>query len=257
MVNRIWQYHFGRGIVATPSDFGANGLAPSHPELLDWLASEFIAQGWSLKKIHRLILLSNTYQQASQPRAEAMQIDADNQLGWRFSPRRLEAEAIRDSILSVAGTLNPQAGGPGFNVYDVQQETVHHYFHKEIFGPNEWRRMVYMTRIRQERDGVFGAFDCPDGGQVIPQRTRSTTPIQALGLLNSPFMLQQAELLAARLQRDAGADRSQQIRRAFQLLFGREPNESEITDSLDLVQQHGLAALCRALLNANEFLFLT
>jgi hypothetical protein len=117
--------------------------------------------------------------------------------------------------------------------------------------------MVYMTKIRQERDGVFGTFDCPDGGQVVPKRTQSTTPLQALSLLNSPFMLQQAEHLAGRLQQEAGADPRQQVRRAFQLLFGREASELEIVMSLELVQQHGLEAMCRALLNVNEFLFLT
>ncbi len=257
MVNRIWHHHFGTGIVSTPSDFGANGTTPSHPQLLDWLAAELMENGWSLKHIHRLILMSSTYRQSSQPRAEALRVDADSRFLWRFPPRRLEAEAIRDSILFVAGTLNQTAGGPGFNVFDVQKETVHHYFPKESFGPDQWRRMVYMTKIRQERDAVFGAFDCPDGGQVIPQRTSSTTPLQALNLLNSRFVLQQADYFAKRLQREAGEDVRHQVQHAFQLMFGRDPTAQEADDSIEFARQYGLPALCRALLNANEFLFLS
>ncbi len=175
IVNRVWQYHFGRGIVATASDFGKNGIPPSHPELLDWLAVQFMNHGWSLKWLHREILASSTYQQSSYPRSEAIAKDAQARWLWRFPPRRLEAEAIRDCVLQISGKLNPQAGGPGFLLFKVDRENVHHYFPLEKFEPQHFRRMIYMTKIRQEQDDVFGAFDCPDGGQTIPQRSRSTT----------------------------------------------------------------------------------
>lgn len=257
IANRLWQYHFGTGLVATPSDFGANGLPPTHPELLDWLAGQLIDGQWSIKRLQREIVLSSTYRQSSQPRSDAMAVDAGNRWLWRFAPRRLEAEAIRDSVLTVSGSLNLQMGGPGFSVFEVQRETVHHYFPRRDFGPNEWRRMVYMTKIRQQQDAAFGVFDCPDGGQVAPVRSRSTTPLQALNLLNSDFQLQQARLLAARIERECGADVPGKVRRAFQLLLGRDPSADELEDSRALIEGHGLEAFCRAMLNANEFLFIS
>ena len=175
IVNRAWHYHFGRGIVETPSDFGINGRRPTHPELLDWLAQEFMNNGWSLKWLHRQILNSNTYRQSSAPRAGAIAADADSKWLWRFPPRRLEAEAIRDCVLQVSGKLNLQAGGPGFVLFKIDHENVHHYFPLEEFDDSHFRRMIYMTKIRQEQDDVFGAFDCPDGGQTTPNRTQSTT----------------------------------------------------------------------------------
>ncbi len=254
--NRLWHYHFGTGIVSTPSDFGAMGTPPSHPELLDWLATELIRSGWSLKHIHRLILCSNTFRQASAPREVGLTADAGCRLLWRFPPRRLEAEAIRDCVLWAAGTLNEAGGGRGFMLFDVNKETVHHYFPKETLTPAEWRRMVYMTKIRQEQDAVFGAFDCPDGGQVIPQRSRSTTPLQALNLLNSDFAMEQAEFFARRLQREAGAAPEDQVQRAFVVVYGRPARAAELTDSVAFVRKFGLPAMCRALLNSNEFLFI-
>lgn len=256
LVNRVWHYHFGTGIVATPSDFGANGVPPTHPELLDWLATQFVENGWSIKWLHRAIVLSNTYRQSSEPRADGLAADAGGRLLWRFPPRRLEAEAIRDSLLLVTSSLNLEAGGKGFNVFEVQQETVHHYFPKTNWGPSEWRRMIYMTKIRAEQDAVFGLFDCPDGGQVMPNRSRSTTPLQALNLLNSQFVLQQAERFAERLQREAGGESASQVTQAFWHTCGREPDAQELEWSVALIHEHGLSAFCRALLNANEFLFL-
>jgi len=255
LVNRLWQFHFGTGIVATPSDFGANGVAPTHPELLDWLAREFMDNGWSIKHMHRRILLSTTWQQDSRPKAESRQIDAASQLLWRFPPRRLEAEAIRDSILTASGVLDLRIGGPGFSGFEVQMENVRHFFPKTSFGPEDWRRMIYMTMVRQERESVFGAFDCPDASQVTPVRSRSTTPLQALNLLNSQFVLQQAELFAKRLKRETGDSVKKQIHRAYVLSFGREPGDDEQSDASDFVEAHGLTMLCRALLNSNEFLF--
>ncbi len=257
IVNRLWHYHFGRGIVSTPSDLGKNGSSPSHPEMLDWLAMRFIEHGWSLKWLHREILLSSTYQQSSQPRSDALARDADCRLLWRFPPRRLEAEAIRDCVLQITGKLNPKAGGPGFLLFKVDRENVHHYFPLEEFEPEHFRRMIYMTKIRQEQDEVFGVFDCPDGGQTIPDRSRSTTALQALNLLNSQFMIQQAGFLAERLKTAAGDDVAAQVRLAFELAFSRAPAPEELADALEFVQQYDLQAFCRALLNANEFLFVS
>lgn len=257
IVNRVWHYHFGTGLVSTPSDFGKNGTAPSHPELLDWLAANFMENDWSLKWLHREILSSHTYQQSSAPRAGPIAADADSRLLWRFPPRRLEAEAIRDCVLSVSGALNPQAGGPGFLLFEIDHENVHHYFPKKEFGPSEFRRMIYMTKIRQEQDEVFGVFDCPDGGQVIPHRSRSTTPLQALNLLNSKFMLEQAEMLTQRIRREAGDDTTDQVIRVFELAFSREPGAAELRRAIALVEEYGLDALCRAIFNSNEFLFLS
>ncbi len=257
IVNRVWHYHFGRGIVSTPSDFGKNGTEPSHPELLDWLARRFMENGWSLKWLHREILSSSTYRQSSQPRADALARDADNRWMWRFPPRRLEAEAIRDCVLQLSGKLNLQAGGPGFLLFRIDRENVHHYFPLETFAEDQFRRMIYMTKIRQEQDDVFGSFDCPDGGQTMPDRTSSTTALQALNLLNSRFMIEQAGYLADRLQVAAGKDPAAQVRLAYELAFSRTPDAAELQDAVQFVQEHGLPAFCRALLNANEFLFLS
>lgn len=254
IVNRLWQHHFGTGIVGTPNDFGKNGTPPSHPRLLDWLAAELIHNGWSLKHIHRRILLSATWQQDSSPGADGIARDAGTRLLWRFPPRRLEAEAIRDSILAVSGALDVRMGGRGFSGFEVQMENVRHFFPKTSYGPEDYRRMIYMTKVRQEQESVFGAFDCPDASQVISRRSRSTTPLQALNLINSPFILQQAELFSQRLQAEAGSAEDR-IQQAFQLCFGRAATNEDLSDSTDFISQYGLPAFCRALLNANEFLF--
>ena len=204
MVNRIWQHHFGHGLVDTPSDFGAMGVRPTHPELLDWLAITFMDDEWRPKAIHRTILMSRTYRQASTPHTEAMAIDADCRYLWRFPPRRLEAEPIRDSILHASGVIDLAMGGPGYHVFKFNDNYVRVYDPKTEFGPAEWRRMVYQYKPRMEQDETFGIFDCPDGAQRQPRRTTSTTPLQALNLLNSPFMMQQADLFAKRLQKGRG-----------------------------------------------------
>ncbi|MEQ9411839.1 MAG: DUF1553 domain-containing protein [Fuerstiella sp.] len=255
IINRLWQHHFGTGIVGTPNDFGKNGTPPSHPELLDWLAGELIRHGWSLKHTHRLILTSATWQQSSVPLEKPLAVDASSRMLWRFPPRRLEAEAIRDSILTVSGALDLTMGGPGFSGFQVEMENVRHFFPKTKYGPEDFRRMIYMTKVRQEQESVFGAFDCPDASQVISRRSRSTTPLQALNLMNSSFVLQQSELLAARLQQDA-EDVGGQVQYAFEYAFGRPPEAAELTDSTAFIKEHGLPAFCRALLNANEFLFI-
>ena len=256
IVNRLWQFHFGTGIVPTPSDFGHNGVPPIHPELLDWLASELMDHGWSLKHVHRQILLSKTWQQSSTPNAEAMRADGACRFLWRYPPRRLEAEAIRDCMLAVSGKLDVSAGGPGFSGFEVELENVRHFHPKTKYGPEDWRRMIYMTKVRQEQDSVFGLFDCPDASQVAPVRSRSTTPLQALNLLNSTFVLEQSEFLAARLQHDAGEKPENQISLAWNLCFNRNPTVDELAEATAFAQDAGLAQLCRALLNSNEFLFL-
>ena len=254
MVNRIWQFHFGEGLVGTPSDFGANGAAPTHPELLDWLAAEFISSGWSNKHIHRLILTTKTWRQDSRPRPKALALDSSTQLLWRFPPRRLEAEAIRDSILATSGKLQHAVGGPGFSAFRVGTEHVRHYFPKTNYGPDDWRRMVYMTRVRKEVESVFGLFDCPDGNQVTPKRNRSTTPLQALNLLNSKFVLQQAEFLAQRLNAESGSP-IEIIETSYRLCFGRLPTQREIKLSTEMLEQLGIVQYCRVLINSNEFVF--
>ncbi len=256
IANRIWQFHFGKGLVSTPSDLGVAGVPPSHPDLLEWLSTQLMQNNWSLKHVHRLILLSATYRQSSRSRADSMLADAGTEWWWRFPPRRLEAEPIRDSILSVTGVLDSRKYGPGFSAFEVAMENVRHYFPKKNYGPEDWRRMIYMTKVRLEKDSVFGVFDCPDAATSVPKRSRSTTPLQALNLFNSPFMLQQAQLFADRLQRDCGDDQSQQIARAFWLCCGREPDAAELSESRQFIAEHGIAAFCRAILNSNEFVFL-
>jgi len=220
------------------------------------LAHELVSGGWSIKRLQRQILLSSTWRQSSAPREEAMRVDAGSRYLWRFPPRRLEAEGIRDSILSVSGNLDPTPGGPGYYLHDVDRENVYHYFPKEKFGPAESRRMVYAFKVRMEQDGIFGSFDCPDGSLVMPRRGTSTTPLQALNLFNSRFVVDQAETFAARLAGEAGDDVAAQVRRAWALAFGREPRAVETAEAVEFARAEGLPALCRAVLNANEFLFI-
>ena len=255
MVNRIWQYHFGTGLVQTSSDFGLNGTRPSHPELLDWLASEFIASDWSVKHVHRLILLSKTWRQSSFVDADAATIDGDNKWLWRFASRRLEGEAIRDCMLAVSGELNLKTGGPGFNFFK-SRGGLSGFPPVDKFSSEELRRMVYSHKIRMERVPVFGAFDCPDAGQATPRRNQSTTPIQALNLFNSPFVADRAAQLARRIQIERPNDSRQQVRRVFKLTVGREPTEVELTAAEKVVDGHALETLCRVLFNSSEFLFI-
>ena len=174
MANRLWHFHFGQGIVTTPSDFGRNGALPSHPELLDWLASEG-RFGDSPKRNHRMIVNSATYRQSSARRQDALQADAGTRLLWRFPPRRLEAEPIRDSILTVCGNFDDRMYGVGFDLFEPNTNYVKVYQSKRDFGPAESRRMVYQTKPRMQLDEIFGQFDCPDAGQITPKRTSSIT----------------------------------------------------------------------------------
>lgn len=273
IVNRLWHYHFGTGLVDTPSDFGLNGGKPTHPELLDWLAEEL--GGWnskggtedtvppsalripkSLKRLHRLIVLSATYRQASSPREDGLATDAGSRLLWRFPPRRLEAEVLRDAILATSGQLDRRMNGSGFDLFETNANYVRVFNSKQEFVPEtDFRRMVYSHKHRMQLDDTFGTFDCPDGGQVAPKRNSSNTPLQALNLLNSRFLVQQAELFATRVKSEAHSDAASQAATAIHLAFGRAASPEEIASANELLQAHGLTALCRALLNANEFLF--
>ncbi|HTI69520.1 MAG TPA: DUF1553 domain-containing protein, partial [Candidatus Limnocylindria bacterium] len=257
MVNRLWQHHFSEGLVTTPSDFGVNGATPSNPALLDWLASELIDHGWSLKHVHRLILLSAAYRQSSQPRdpAATTEHDPSNHLLSHYPAARLDAEPLRDGILAVCERLDTRMGGRGWSPFEPNENYVRVYTPKQTFGPDDFRRMVYSTAIRQRPDGVFGAFDCPDGGQIAPKRNRSTTPLQALNLLNSGFMMQAAEMFATRLEQDFPADSQRQVQRAFRLALQRDPSTEETEASVRFVKAEGLQQFCRALLNSNEFVY--
>ncbi|MBL9185938.1 MAG: PSD1 domain-containing protein [Opitutaceae bacterium] len=255
LVNRLWLHVFGRGIVDTPGDFGQAGQPPSHPELLDWLASEFIAGGWSAKKTIRLLVTSAAFRQSSAPNAAAEKIDGDARLLWRFPPRRIEAEALRDSTLAVAGTLDLTMGGPGFRIH-ADKRRYEGWKVVDNFGPSTWRRMVYQENMRGIDDRMFSAFDRPECGQVTPKRTISTTPLQALNLFNGDFILTQSDKLAERVQREAGTDPVAQIERAFALIFCRPPSAQESQGARALIAQDGLPELCRVLLNTNEFAFI-
>ncbi|MBL8820959.1 MAG: DUF1553 domain-containing protein [Planctomycetia bacterium] len=255
IVNRLWQGHFGTGLVDTPSDFGWNGAKPTHPELLDWLANEFIRNGWSMKHIHRLIVLSATYRQGSRINASAQAKDADDRLLWRFPSRRLEAEAVRDSMLFVSGQLNLQMGGRGFDLFD-KRGGLTGFKPIETLTKQSRRRMIYAHRVRRERDGVFGAFDCPDYGQSTARRRESTTPLQVLNLFNSSFTFDAAKTFAERIEREAGTNRTASIRHAYLLALGRDASADEIADASKVVSDYGLPVLCRALFNCNEFLYL-
>ena len=259
IVNRLWLQHLGEGIVDTPSDLGANGGKPTHPELLNWLACELLepsqagAAPWSLKRIHRLICLSESYQQSSEPREEGLDVDAASRLLWRFPPRRLEAEAIRDAILAVSGELDSRQGGPGFDLFEANTNYVKVYNSKRDFGRDDFRRMIYQSKPRMQLEDTFGTFDCPDAGQVTPKRTSSTTALQALSLLNSPFLLQQSQAFAKRVEESSTGSAAARVDRAFQIGLGRTPTADERTAAVLFANQYGLPMLCRAIYNTHEF----
>jgi cytochrome c553 len=255
MVNRIWHHIFGMGIVPTASDFGLAGAPPSHPELLDFLASEFVEEDWSMKSMIRLIVSSDAFRRASNPESLALQSDASSTLLWRFPPRRIEAEVIRDGILQASGKLDPSIGGRSFRIHNEKQ-TYSQWEVVDNHGPKTWRRMLYQERMRRVDDQIFTAFDFPDCGQVRAKRSISTTPLQALNLLNSPFVVTQSEFIAERALSDAGGDQKGAVTRAFHLLLNRAPSGQELTASLEIVSAHGLPIVCRTLINSNEFAFL-
>ena len=255
IVNRVWMHHFGEGLVDTPNDFGRMGSLPTHPELLDWLASEFIDSGYSIKQLQRLIIGSATWQQRSHGRPAARTVDAGSRLLWRFPPRRLEAEAIRDATLFVSGELSFVTSGPGFELFEPNTNYVRVYIPRERFEADGLRRMVYARVVRMEKDATFGAFDAPDAGQLCARRNRSTTALQSLNMLNAPFMLRRAAAFAARIE-SATPGIDERVRHAFRVALGRTPDRVEQRSGTQLVKSHGLEALCRALLNSNEFLYI-
>lgn len=257
IVNRIWQYHFGRGIAETPNDFGRMGAKPTHPELLDWLAVEFRDSGESMKSLHRLIVTSNVYQQSSQDVAANATIDAGNQYLWRANRRRLEAEEIRDSILAISGALDPKMGGPGFYLFELEKTThsPHYEYHK--FDPNDpasHRRSIYRFIVRSQPDPWMTTLDCADSSQSTPRRNETLTSLQALSLLNNAFNLEMARRFASRVGQEAGGLESQ-VQRAVQLVLQRPASETEQAELVAYARSHGLPNLCRVLFNLSEFVF--
>lgn len=255
IVNRVWYYHFGAGIVNTPSDFGANGDRPSHPALLDWLAASFMEHGWSLKWLHRQIVTSRAYQQSSAFNPKAHAVDAGNRLLWRMGLRRMDAETLRDSILSVAGSLDLKAGGPSFPLHKKGARGSYIYHALDNDGPAVWRRAVYRFVVRGGDRVLLDSFDCPDPSVAAPQRTVSNTPVQALALMNNAFVVRQADLFAKRLERESPGNRAAQIGRAYLLAFGRTPRPAEVAEGVKFLKGRSLGLYCRALLNANEFVY--
>ncbi|MFK8114275.1 MAG: DUF1553 domain-containing protein, partial [Rubripirellula sp.] len=258
IVNRVWQYHFGRGIVQTPNDLGRMGATPTHPELLDWLAVEFRDSGQSMKSLHRLIVTSNVYRQSSQHEAGNSSIDAGNQYLWRANRRRLEAEEIRDSILAVSGALNPKMGGPGFYLFELEktQHSPHYEYHK--FDPADTashRRSIYRFIVRSQPDPWMTTLDCADSSQSTPRRNETLTSLQALSLLNNPFNLEMSRRFASRVSQSAD-DLESKVQRAVELVLQRPATETEQAEFVAYAQAHGLPNLCRVLMNLSEFVFL-
>jgi hypothetical protein len=270
MVNRIWQHHFGRGLVATPNDFGQFGTPPTHPELLDWLADEFIRGGWSIKRLHRLILQSSAYRMSARADPAGLRLDPANSLFGRFSMRRLAAEEVRDSILAVSGSLNPKAGGP--SVYPPIPEEV--LLGQSMPGsgwgrspPEEaGRRSVYIHVKRSLLVPILSQHDLADTDTSCPVRYTTTVPAQALGMLNGVFVNEQAARLAERLRREKPNDLAAQVRRAIRLTTGRAPSDDEVRKDIAFVnelrqkshlgERDALRRYCLLTLNTNEFIYL-
>ncbi|MBI1763978.1 MAG: PSD1 domain-containing protein [Acidobacteria bacterium] len=266
IVNRVWQYHFGAGLVTTPNDFGRNGATPSHPELLDWLAADFRDSGGSLKTLQRLIVTSATYKQTSNPQLANPQSairnpqsqDANNTLLWRQNRRKLEAEAVRDAVLAVTGKLDLTMGGPGWQDFVIEHPEHSPHYEYGLADPNDartWRRSIYRFIVRSQTQPWMTALDCADPSMRVDKRNESLSPLQALALLNNGFMLAQAQQFAARLEREKTDDLAGQIARAHWLAFGRAPTAAEQTKYVAFAQAHGLANFCRVLFNLNEFAF--
>jgi hypothetical protein len=258
MVNRLWRDHFGRGIVASPSDFGTQGVAPSHPELLDWLATEFVARGWSMKAMHRLMVTSATYRQSSVPTAEGRRLDPENSLFSRMARRRLEGEAVRDALLAVSGRLDPRIGGPSvFPDLPPGIETRGGWTRSDSEADRN-RRSIYVFVRRNLKYPLFDAFDAPDSNTTCPERNVSVNAPQALMLLNSDLVLSQARALADRVLATAAArdDPAQLVALAYRLALSRNPEPAELSRGAEfLAQGDALVDYCHVLLNLNEFVF--
>ncbi len=257
IVNRVWHYHFGRGIVDTPNDFGRNGSAPSHPELLDWLALEFRDGGGSLKALHRTIVTSAAYRQSSAHDGAKAAIDGDNRWLCRQDRRRLEAEAIRDAVLAASGELDPAMGGPGWEPFRFKDDHSPIYDHEDperINAPECRRRAVYRFAVRSVPNPFVECLDGADPNAMTPVRNATITALQALTLSNDPFMIRQSEAFARRLEA-ASPDPAKRVEAAFLLAFGRPPTVAERSALAEFARRRGLAAACRVLFNANEFVF--
>ncbi|WP_083435139.1 DUF1553 domain-containing protein [Rhodopirellula islandica] len=257
IVNRIWQYHFGQGIVATPNDFGRMGAEPTHPELLDWLAVEFRDGGQSMKTLHRMIVTSNTYQQTSADNPANSAIDGSNQFLWRANRRRLSAEELRDSILSVSGTLDTTMGGPGFYLFALSKTEHSPHFEYHKFDPSDersHRRSIYRFIARSQPNPFLTTLDCADSSQSTPRRNETLTSLQALSLMNNKFNLVMAEAFAKRLELESD-NLPGQVERAMRLLCQRVSTPAERDELVAYADDHGLQNLCRILFNLTEFVF--
>ena len=263
MVNRIWQQHFGRGIVGTASDFGKNGDRPTHPELLDWLAVRFVEEGWSVKAMHRLMVTSSTYRQAADnPGVGEPSLDPENRLLWRFNRRRLEAEAIRDSILSASGRLNLERRGP--SVFPPLPEDMKDLSRPARAGGSMWepneserdarRRSVYIFQRRSLPLPMMSSFDAPVFNESCERRSVTTTPLQALSMMNGRLVNEEATHLATRVASEAGGRRKDRVARLFEIALNRPPDQAEERQFVEF--QGSLEAICRVILNSNEFLFM-
>jgi hypothetical protein len=261
IVNRVWHYHFGVGIVATLDNFGKMGEMPTHPELLDWMSVEFMNRGWSIKQLHRLMMTSEAYQMVSAyDHGGNLKIDPDNQLLWRYRPQRLDAETIRDAILATSGGINLEMGGPAIfphvpeEVLAVEQKKGR--WDNQPDGPAVWRRSVYVYQRRSLPFPMFETFDHPDMNISAGQRNVSTVPTQALTLLNNPFVVRQAELLAERIAKEAPGDVAKQIDLGYQYGLARLPSDLERSMALATVKAGSLVDFTHVLFNMNEFLYM-
>jgi len=258
IVNRVWQYHFGAGLVASPNDFGRMGEKPTHPELLEWLAVRFRDEGQTLKPLHRMIVTSSVYRQTASHHEENAQIDASNQFLWRWNRRRMDAEEIRDAILSVSGQLNSTMGGPGYYLFVLEKTAHSPHYEYQLFdpaAPESHRRSVYRFIVRSQPDPFLTTLDCADSSQSVPQRNETVTALQALALFNNRFNLEMSQRFADRLTRES-RDLSDRVSTAFELVTGRQPDSGEVRDLTVYAEQFGLANLCRVLFNLNEFIYI-
>jgi hypothetical protein len=279
MVNRIWQHHFGEGLVRTVSDFGVRGERPTHPELLEWLAHEFVAGGWRIKPLHRLIVKSAVYRQATTFDSARHKLDPDNRLLWRRRPQRLESESLRDTVLAVSGSLNPEPFGPAFKP-PIPPEAMLARNTKDPYpkdAVDNWatrRRTVYMFHKRVVQHPLMQAFDGPDAAVTCGRRSITTVAPQALALLNDGFIRDRAADLARRLLAEDGTNAEAWVNRGYQLALSRLPTESERTTCVQFIEQqrqhraaretapnaeeirlHALTDFCQALFSLNEFIY--
>lgn len=255
IANRVWHYHFGRGLVETPNDFGHMGALPTHPELLDWLAYWFVDHGESLKALHRLIVTSAAYRQSSADNPEATKLDADNRLLWRMNRARLDAETIRDSMLAVSGQLDLTMGGPSVQQFFFKDDhsPIYDYTRFDVDSPAGNRRSVYRFIVRSVPDPLMDSLDCPDASILTPKRSATVTALQALAILNNPFVLRQSEHLAGRVA--PVGDLKQQIEQVYELALNRPPTNVELKKLVPFAEKNGMASLGRLIFNTSEFMF--